>query len=582
MDQLDSGQWEPDTPERAKQLEFVLTAIQPARASQYLTRHLSKERIPRDGSGPWIGLIAKAGGTHEAGLLYQQIKNGELNTEATVRAMDALFDASRLRKIRPAGGPGGIGKLLGSSDHATKMAATRLAGTWRLGGQIGNLMKLASNANENDSVRLSAIDALRTIGGGGAAAEIKKLCGNQTSPAIRMRAITSLAAIDTQSAVQPFFETLAEVTDEQQGVALWRGILNAKDAGKILVANMPKSMPKAAALAGVRVAREGGRDERALVDALMPHTGLTTSSQQMTPEKMQEMVQLVSSKGDPHRGEAVYRRQELACITCHAIGGVGGKVGPDMTSLGASSPVDYVVQSLYDPNAKIKENYHSIIVADEDGNTYTGIQVSSNDQELVLRDAAGKLIRIPADEIVAQKNGKSLMPTGVVDRLSQQDQIDLISFLTRLGKPGDFDASKGGVARVYQVLAGTHRVEQNAGLEKITSGQLQQGWLPMEARVNGSVPRKTIESLTKQQFNISLVNVYARTEISIANAGTAEFVIEGPSRVEFWIDGRSIKGKNRFQADLKAGDHTVLVRMDARNLPQQFTLRSSDVTFAVE
>jgi putative heme-binding domain-containing protein len=53
---------------------------------------------------------------------------------------------------------------------------------------------------------------------------------------------------------------------------------------------------------------------------------------------------------------------DMACVTCHAIGGVGGKVGPDYTSIGGSAPVDYLVESMLFPNRKIKEGYHSVLI----------------------------------------------------------------------------------------------------------------------------------------------------------------------------------------------------------------------------
>ena len=48
-------------------------------------------------------------------------------------------------------------------------------------------------------------------------------------------------------------------------------------------------------------------------------------------------------------------------------GGAGGKIGPDLTSIGASAPPDYLVESLLYPNAKIKEGYHSVLIATKDG-----------------------------------------------------------------------------------------------------------------------------------------------------------------------------------------------------------------------
>ena len=55
------------------------------------------------------------------------------------------------------------------------------------------------------------------------------------------------------------------------------------------------------------------------------------------------------ARGDAARGEQVYRRKEATCLACHAIAGAGGQVGPDMTSIGASAQVDYLVESMLIP-----------------------------------------------------------------------------------------------------------------------------------------------------------------------------------------------------------------------------------------
>ena len=56
------------------------------------------------------------------------------------------------------------------------------------------------------------------------------------------------------------------------------------------------------------------------------------------------------------------------------------------------------------------------------------------------------------------------MPAGLVDALNEQEQSDLFAFLSRLGKPGDYDASKGGVARRWR-LAQTVHTDAQAGQE---------------------------------------------------------------------------------------------------------------------
>src|SRR5439155_25199796 len=133
-----------------------------------------------------------------------------------------------------------------------------------------------------------------------------------------------------------------------------RARLKLKGAATSLSRALPASgFPAPTARAGLRVAREGGRNEPELVLALTRSAGLEDAGLTLTPAEIQQIAASVASQGDPARGEKVFRRTELGCLTCHAIGGVGGKVGPDLTSIGASAPVDYLVESIFYPNRKI-------------------------------------------------------------------------------------------------------------------------------------------------------------------------------------------------------------------------------------
>lgn len=57
-------------------------------------------------------------------------------------------------------------------------------------------------------------------------------------------------------------------------------------------------------------------------------------------------------KGDPQAGRAIYMGKG-ACVACHKVSGVGGLLGPDLTAIGASQPVEYLEESILEPNARI-------------------------------------------------------------------------------------------------------------------------------------------------------------------------------------------------------------------------------------
>ena len=69
---------------------------------------------------------------------------------------------------------------------------------------------------------------------------------------------------------------------------------------------------------------------------------------------MKALVAEVAEKGNAHRGETIDCRKELNCLKCHAIGGAGGRVGPDMLSLGSSAQIDYSPSRCWPPTKRSK------------------------------------------------------------------------------------------------------------------------------------------------------------------------------------------------------------------------------------
>lgn len=580
MQSLENGNWQPSGELGSRKLEFVMQAIPPGRASAYLAERLRQNPIPKDGSGPWIDLIGKAGGRQELQMLYQQALGGNFSAQATQKALTALVDAQRLRKLRPLKTEG-ITTFLNSEQHGVQVAGIRLTGVWKLGGQVTTLSKLAAASQEPNSVRLAAIEALREIGNKPTQTSLNNLTGKEFPKDIRKAAVLSLARLNANQAAQPFFVLLANADTQEEALELWRGILSQRGSQRALASRIPAGISELAAQAGIQAVKETGREGQELLAALAPYAGQMIKPAEITPAQIKQLVEKTAQRGNPHRGEFVYRRDKLGCVRCHAIGGVGGKVGPDLTSIGASAPADYIVESLFKPNAKIKEGYHSLVVITLDGKVVTGIQVQNSGEELVLRDAKNNLIRIPQDDIDEKENGLSLMPANLLNPVTEQDRLDLMSFLMQLGRPGDFDASQKGVARAFEVFAGTHRVEQ-AGVDDVISGKRKRGWSNLLTLVNGNVPMDVLKEMTKQPINISLVNVYLRTQVEVPQDKQVTFTVQGAQSPKLWVDGQQVTGEQEFTTELSAGKHTVLLRIDGRQFPETLRLESKDVRFLAE
>ena len=247
----------------------------------------------------------------------------------------------------------------------------------------------------------------------------------------------------------------------------------------------------------------------------------------LSDAELKQLAGTVMAEGDPARGETIFRRKELSCVTCHAIGGVGGKVGPDLTSIGASAQVDYLIESVLYPNRKIKEGYHSVIVETKDGLEFSGIVVREDSEQLILRDATDKETTIPKSKIENRTTGNSLMPSGLVDALNPSERLDLYRFLAELGKPGPFDASKPNVARSWKLLAQTLDLAQ-FGDERILNTSLRDAsWNSARSLVDGRLLKQDLNAALAEQGTRYPQALFAAAQFQVAKAGTVHLKLMG-------------------------------------------------------
>jgi putative heme-binding domain-containing protein len=579
---IQNGEWKPDG--REKQLEFGLKAIKPDQASRVLGRILVSRPLTRDGQGPWIEIIGAAGTSKELRQLFDQLARGGFDDAASVRALKSLTDASRLRKVKPDGPTADVGKLFDSSSEGVRLEALKLAGEWKdLGPAFAKLGAIAGAPDSSPAIRASAFNVLRSIGGQGAVDTLVALTATDKDPVVRRQAAATLAQLDVGNAMPRVVEIAKLTADETAALELWRGVLSAKGAAQWLRDGLAeKSIPEPAAKAGMRVAREGGRNDVDLVVAFAKAGGLSAETQALTAQVINDLAAKALAQGDPVRGEFVYRRSELACLTCHSIGGAGGKVGPDLTSIGASAPPDYLAESLLLPNAKIKEGYQTIDIETKDGQSITGTLARETTDEVVLRNATGVEVNVAKRNIESRRIGTlSIMASGLVDNLSEQDRLDLVAFLSRLGKPGEFDASKGGVARRWRIYTFTHTDQQHGRNNDIWEKPLtDKMWQPTYALASGKLTKAALQEASKREFWVGTLDLFAATEIDMPKAGPVKLKLDAEAG-EVWIDGKKIGGVGESVADLSAGKHRVLVRLDPKNVPDSVRLETADGVFVM-
>ena len=574
LNSLKTGSWQVEG--REKQLEFGLKAIEPAQAATVLGQLVGQKVLPKDGSGPWLELIGQAGTPELLGKMFTQLLAGGFESAAATKSLGALGDAARIRNARPSGDLNRLSELF--ANEPVRDAAFRLAGQWKLATAVP---LLAEAAIKGGTSGVAAMQALREVGGDAAVNALRSLAGKDRPAEVRRLSASSLAAMDFARSEGVILGVLLDQSDEAGSLGLWRSLLSIKGVPARITKALPKAgIPAPVAKAGVRASREGGRNEPELILALSRGAGLEESVGGLGDGEMKRLASDALAKGDPHRGEEIYRRAQLGCVSCHAIGGAGGRVGPDMTSIGASAPADYLVESLLYPNRKIKEGYHSILVTRKDGEEQMGILVRETSDELVLRDATGNEASIAKRQIQSRTTGASLMPSGLIDALGQQEKLDLVRFLSELGKTGAFDASKGNVARVWALYPRTIDVRQ-FGDERILQGGFRgKGWATVVTSVDGRLPASAFTDSIKSIQWREPDGVYAVAKFTSSGTGETSIKLTGGVPANVLIDGKTaVVSGSEVRASLPAGPHTLLLRFNSSKLPGEFRAEISSGTF---
>jgi putative heme-binding domain-containing protein len=328
---------------------------------------------------------------------------------------------------------------------------------------------------------------------------------------------------------------------------------------------------------GIRVASLSGRPDAALVAALDRAGGGSTGPRAWTPAERSSLLAEAARKGNPERGEAVFRREGAQCLKCHAIAGAGGRVGPGLESIGASAPVDYLLDSLVEPTKAVKEGYHATVVATADGRVLTGLKVRQTDSELVLRDSEDREISIPIDAIEEQKPAGSLMPAGLTDPMTRSEIIDLVRFLSELGKLGPYAVSpQSRFVRRWQVLEPPATIAKGAGVDPLdalaTDPKL--AWSPAYSRVAGDLPAEALATIPLR-INAAQVGL-ARAELEVTTPGKVRLSLS-PSPIACWLDGRRVGSSSKLDLDLIAGLHSLTFALPADPESPGFRAELQDV-----
>ncbi len=361
-------------------------------------------RVRRTGSAPVVdprGLReewAKA----DAGSLAARL--GDARPVVRQRAVQAL--AERGAVAVPA---------LASVREKSADSTARLNAVWALGGNPAPEASgtvLAALTDADDAVRVAALHVLGLARDRAAAASVLPLLTAPSAP-VQRAAAEALGRMGDPAAVAPL---RALTTDDR--------FLDHSRQYALLELGEPGPAIHLAAVAEPR--------QKSPAANLPP----VPTSQPLPPgDAAAQRARLATlsaalAGGDTRRGQALFNSAKAACASCHAIGYLGGTLGPDLTGIGKIRTTQDLLEAIAYPSTSFVRSYESVIVKTKAGGEFLGIVRGEGEAQLRLALGPGVEHSVPLAEVAAREPAAvSLMPQGYDGILSPQELADLVAFL---------------------------------------------------------------------------------------------------------------------------------------------------------
>jgi putative membrane-bound dehydrogenase-like protein len=320
--------------------------------------------------------------------------------------------------------------LVDAKEEPVRLAAFRAIENGRILTAASKLRVALADAKRSVPEREAVLRAGRVVGGPEFIAVVKELLGSEKEPALlKVEALRTLSARDA-SAASAFAQKFLDQPDPAL-IAESISVLGASKDGAKLVGQryLEKKLPRDLFPRVSDALRKFIHDEAiAQLNTEVLRGGLLLS---LEPDQVEKIRTRVQTHGDPKKGKAVYLNSAtLACTTCHKLEGVGGNVGPDLTRVWDTMTTEKLLESMVAPSKEIKEGYQSYRATTLGGQSYVGLKVTDTPQEVTIREATGRDVKIPRKDLDSLDASKqSLMPDNVVSQLSYDQFIDLLAFL---------------------------------------------------------------------------------------------------------------------------------------------------------
>lgn len=430
-------------PEWNDKVAGLVWELRPPSMMPTLQKRLADAKLPPAQRAQIVDILAASDDIGTGKALLGDLK-ADAPPEVRERVVEnlKLFLPGKWRELRRSAELNtAVESLLSGTD--TRMTALAIIGAAEKIDAIAQVKGVAENDKEPMALRSSAVQTLGVLPSIDAVTALEALL--KSAPAgLKSDAAQALAHHarrrqnnQNNPVSQAALKALQEVvTSETQELPVRQAAVEALAASPpgtswLLDQHTKKQLPDALKADTGRLLRNSpfqGLRNRAMI--AFPPPG------KIDPKKLPAIADLAKRKGDVAHGKellAATVKNDLQCLKCHTVKGVGGKIGPDLSTIGTKASRENLLESILYPSKAIADQFVSWNVLTKKGISITGLLIEETPAQIILRDANGADHKIAVNEIDEKtKSAVSLMPENLLALMTEDDLVDMVEYLLTL------------------------------------------------------------------------------------------------------------------------------------------------------
>lgn len=377
----------------------------------FIARRLMHESVTNPEMGP---------------LLVSAVREADSKTQKLELLAGMVAATQGIRQLpKPAGWDELVEEMAASDDPKLKEAVRDLSLVFGDGRAMQELIKLVTDGNANPIDRIAALEFLAERKDEALLPILKKSLNDRV---IDTTAIQALARYDDAETPKLLLNQFNNYKKPPQAAALETLASRPAYARELLKAMKENRLKEAVLSASqARQISQFGDEEinKLLEDVWGSLTSTPAAKQEQIDHLKAELTAESLANANLSNGRIVFNQ---TCSNCHRLFNAGKNLAPDLTG-GNRMNLDYLLENIVTPSALVPNQYKVTTFVLDSGRVINGVIKSETDQTVTVQTEKDEITLAREEIEISKPSNLSLMPDGVLDKMSPEQIRDLIGYL---------------------------------------------------------------------------------------------------------------------------------------------------------